>query len=98
MSTPNLRERFITQAPRPRAAEAMAAVREKALEFAEFIDFNVPDGREKSAALTHLEEAKYFANQAIIISDNAAASAGIGNRHGGTPPIVGRPIHDNPQA
>lgn len=68
--TPRLRERFITKAPRPFAAEAMIAIREKFAELAEFVDLNVPDGREKSLAHTNLEQAKYWANQAIIVIDN----------------------------
>jgi hypothetical protein len=73
MSTPTkgLRARFLTAPPRPPAAEAMQAVREKTLEVAEFIDLNTPESREKSLAFTHLELAKYYANQAIIVADNA---------------------------
>lgn len=41
------------------------AVRGRALELAKWIDETVPAGREKSLAITHLEEVMFWANAAI---------------------------------
>lgn len=68
--TANLRARFVTQAPTPEAASTMVDIREAFADFAEMIDTLAPDSREKSSALTKLEEAKYYTNQAIILADN----------------------------
>lgn len=70
MSTQNLRTRFVTKAPSHEAAYAMADVREVFADFADMIDGLAPDSREKSLALTKLEEAKYYTNQSIILADN----------------------------
>lgn len=40
-------------------------VRAKALELATFLDAVAPDGREKSLAITHIEEAVFWTNAAI---------------------------------
>lgn len=45
--------------------DAHEAIRAEALEFAKFLDERVPDGREKSLAITHLEEVMFWANAAI---------------------------------
>lgn len=42
-----------------------ASVRGRCLELAEFINENVPEGREKSLAVTHLEETLFWATAAI---------------------------------
>lgn len=42
-----------------------ASVRMKCLELALFIHENVPDGREKSLAITHLEEVMMWSNAGI---------------------------------
>lgn len=65
-------QRFVTEAPRPHAAEAMDVVRKRFAQLAEFVQFNTPPGREQSLALTKLEEAKFWANQGIIVADNDA--------------------------
>lgn len=41
------------------------ALREEIYRSAKYVDENVPSGREKSLALTKLEEAKFWANAAI---------------------------------
>jgi hypothetical protein len=45
--------------------EVYSLVRTKAKEFAEFIDSVAPDGREKSLAITHVEESMFWTNAAI---------------------------------
>ncbi len=45
-------------------------IRAKAREFAHFIDQSVPDSREKSCALTALEESVMWANKAIACNEN----------------------------
>ncbi|AOE43764.1 hypothetical protein SEA_BANTAM_75 [Gordonia phage Bantam] len=42
-----------------------ASIRETLKHVAHFIDANVPPGREKSLAITHLEEAMFWGNAAI---------------------------------
>lgn len=44
---------------------AHETVREKCRELAEFINVMVPEGREKSLAITHLEETMMWSNAAI---------------------------------
>lgn len=39
--------------------------RQACRDFAVFIDTNVPEGREKALAMTHLEEASFWINAAI---------------------------------
>lgn len=70
MTTANLRSRFVTKAPTQEAADLMVAFREQFAVLAEVVDRGAPDSREKSLALTKLEEAKYYTNQAIILADN----------------------------
>jgi len=70
VTTPNLRQRFVTAPPSPPAAADMEYIRENFAHLAEVVDTLAPDGREKALALTKLEEAKYFTNQAIILADN----------------------------
>jgi len=40
-------------------------VRAVCLELAEELNFNLPEGREKSLAITHLEEVMFWSNAAI---------------------------------
>ncbi len=49
--------------------EAHEGVREACLDAAYTIDDLVPDGREKSLAITHLETAMMFANAGIARAD-----------------------------
>lgn len=41
------------------------SVRQNCRQLADFINENVPEGREKSLAITHLEETMFWANAAI---------------------------------
>jgi len=65
-----LAARFRTIPPLQPTAHLMDSVRELFAVIAKQVDALVPDGREKSLALTKLEEAKFWANQGLIIVDN----------------------------
>lgn len=56
---------FTYHAPKGDQAERYTSLREKAKEFAVMINELCPDSREKSIAITHLEESVMQANAAI---------------------------------
>ena len=60
-----LENNFKYHPPKNDQADRYANLRDKAKEFAEMIDSYCPDSREKSLALTNLEEAVMWANAAI---------------------------------
>ena len=70
-----LRNRFIYHAP---SAAAVASnhreVAERTLELARWIDALLPDGREKSLAITHLEEVRVWANAGVARNQVGAAA------------------------
>jgi hypothetical protein len=57
--------RFTYHPPRVNQAQRYEQMRTNAYELASFITGNVPDSRERSLALTHLEQAVMWANAAI---------------------------------
>jgi len=65
--TPGLKDRFESHIGRPGdgRAERYRLVREYGLGLAEVVDIRCPDSREKSLALTKIEEAVFWANAAI---------------------------------
>ena len=65
MATSDLENRFTYHPPSNRQAETYEALRAIALNYARTIDQQCPDSREKSLALTHLEQAVMWANAAI---------------------------------
>ena len=65
MATPDLENRFTYHPPKPGQAEIYQGIRAVALNFARTIDQQASDSREKSLALTKLEEAVMWANAAI---------------------------------
>lgn len=65
----DLERRFTYHAPQPGQPEKYQELRAKALEFAKLIDEICPDGREKSLAVTTLEESVFWANASIARSD-----------------------------
>ena len=60
---------FTYHAPKPGQPEQYTAIREKAKELAYLIDRTCPDSREKSLAMTKLEESVMWANASIARGD-----------------------------
>ncbi|AJK28055.1 hypothetical protein M5W70_09205 [Paenibacillus larvae] len=56
---------FKYHAPKPEQTEKYTAIREKAKELAYLVDDLCPNSREKSLALTNLEQAVMWANAAL---------------------------------
>lgn len=65
MANPDLRKRYEFHTTGDEQRSEHDALREATFQAAEYIDTHVPDGREKSLALTKIEEAKFWANAAI---------------------------------
>jgi hypothetical protein len=65
MNQSDLDNRFTYHAPTADQPALYEAVRAVAKEAAEFYNDHCPEGREKSLAITHLEEAVFWANAAI---------------------------------
>jgi hypothetical protein len=61
----DLFNRFIHRAPKDGQPEKYEDIRSGALEMAQYINQICPDSREKSLAITHLEEVVFWANAAI---------------------------------
>lgn len=61
----DLENRFTYHPPKDDQQIRYEMIRDRALNFAEFIDEKCPDSREKSLALTHLENAVMWANASI---------------------------------
>lgn len=62
---PEILLRFIYHAPKPGQKEKYEMIRETALILANCIMANCPDSRERSLAITHLEDVVYCANASI---------------------------------
>lgn len=65
MKLTDLDNRFVHHPPKGDQAVRYGHIRQEARELAAFIDVSCPDSREKSLAITHLEEAIMWANAAI---------------------------------
>ena len=65
IGTDELRKRFTYHAPKEGQPKTYQQLRENAGYYAELIDQLCPDSREKSLAITKLEEAVFWANAAI---------------------------------
>jgi len=65
MTEAELDNRFTYHPPKGDQAIRYEAIRAQARDFAAFLDKKVPDSREKSLAMTHLEDAVMWANAAI---------------------------------
>jgi hypothetical protein len=61
----DLANRFTYHAPKDGQAARYGEIRDRAHEYALFLNAQCPDSREKSLALTHLEDAVMWANAAI---------------------------------
>lgn len=67
MDIAELKERFTYHAPKDGQPETYQALREQHLLLALHINDVCPDSREKSLAITKLEEASMWANKAIAV-------------------------------
>lgn len=61
----DLKKRFTYHAPKENQPQKYQNIRDNALSFAQLIDAMCPDSREKSLAITALEEAVMWANASI---------------------------------
>lgn len=61
----DLEKRFTYHPPQPGQPEKYVEIRETAKKFAELLNTLCPDSREKSLAVTHIEEAVFWANASI---------------------------------
>lgn len=61
----DLKKRFTYHAPKEGQPQKYEAIRAKALELAELLNESCPDSREKSLAVTSLEESVFWANASI---------------------------------
>lgn len=63
-----LRNRFVHHPPKTQARiDAHEGVRNRAAEFAAWLNLNLPESREKSLALTAVQESAMWANAAVAI-------------------------------
>lgn len=65
MTPEDIANRFTFHAPDQAKALQHAAVRNGVLSLADWLNAELPEGREKSLAMTHLEEVTFWANAAI---------------------------------
>lgn len=65
MDPADIANRFTYHAPDDAAIAAHADVQARAHGYAEILNERLPEGREKSLAITHLEEVVFWANAAI---------------------------------
>lgn len=65
MDQKDLEKRFTYHAPTPEKARQHERVRSYLRQMAEEFNETLPEGREKSLVITHLEEAAFWANAAI---------------------------------
>jgi hypothetical protein len=68
----DIANRFTYHAPKGSAqVEDYSEIRTRAKVFAEYLNSHCPESREKSLAITHLEEAVFWANASIAREDGA---------------------------
>ena len=65
MDTKDIENRFTYHSPKPGQPEIYKSIRDKARELVELINAQAPEGREKSLAVTKIEEAVMWANAGI---------------------------------
>lgn len=68
MTNEDLINRFMHHVPKAGQPQIYSAIRQKALEFAQLINEKCPESREKSLAITKLEEVMFFANASVARS------------------------------
>ena len=65
MDVNELTNRFVYHATTPDTVALYDEIRGKAREYALWLNEHLPEGRDKSLAMTHLESAVYSANAAV---------------------------------
>jgi hypothetical protein len=65
MKTDEITNRFTYHAPTPDQIGVYRTIRSMALNFAKYLDGILPDSREKSTAITKIDEAVMWANASI---------------------------------
>lgn len=65
MNPADIENRFTYHPATPGQAKLYETIRDGAKALAEFVNESCPDGREKSLAITHLEETVFWANASI---------------------------------
>ena len=65
MDVSEIEKRFTYHPPKENQPERYEMIRSSALEFALFLNRACPDSREKSIAMTHLDQVVMFANASI---------------------------------
>lgn len=72
--TPNIPigDRFEYQKPNDHAVEVIKEVREACKNLAMLLEEKIPECREKSLAITKLEEVSMWANKATVFHDNGS--------------------------
>ena len=70
-----LANRFTYHPPRPDQVNRYQDIREHARALANMLDRHCPDSREKSLAMTHLEEAVMWANASIARNEAGEESS-----------------------
>ena len=68
MDEKELENRFTYHAPKEGQPEMYEAIRDRACNYAIFLNATCPDSREKSLALTKLDEVVFWANASIARS------------------------------
>lgn len=80
----DLKKRFTYHAPKENQPQKYENIRKNALGFAELIDAMCPDSREKSLAITALEEVVMWANASIARNEDATPFQSYGCSCGST--------------
>ena len=70
MEVNDIRTRFTYHAPDPAKAAKHQSIRQMLMNAAHNLNDMLADGREKSLAVTHLEEAMFWANAALARTPN----------------------------
>lgn len=66
MEAQDIKNRFKYHEADPTKVQKMENIRQNFLALAELLNAMCPDSREKSLAITNLEEAQFFANASIV--------------------------------
>jgi hypothetical protein len=82
MNIEDLRQRFMGHQTNFEQDKIMMTIRQKGFELADFVNQTVPESREKSLAITHLEDAVMWANKAVArygVQEKASGPGSLGS-------------------